>query len=75
MPIGAASLITDVEVHTLRYWEMEFYPYLNPVRTAGGQRRYRTEDIQTVFEIRRLLREEMYSISGAKKLLETRVAA
>ena len=70
LPISAASLITDVEIHTLRYWESVFYPYLNPVRTCGGQRRYRNEDIQVVFTIRRLLRDEMFSLAGARKILE-----
>jgi DNA-binding transcriptional MerR regulator len=67
--ITAAGEITGVEVHTLRYWEREFDPFLNPVRTTGGQRRYRPEDIQTVFLIKRLLRDEMFSIAGAKKYL------
>jgi DNA-binding transcriptional MerR regulator len=67
--ISAASHITGIEVHTLRYWEREFEPYLNPVRTAGGQRRYRPEDIQTVFTIKRLLRDEMFSIAGARRFL------
>jgi DNA-binding transcriptional MerR regulator len=62
-------MITGVEVHTLRYWEREFADVLEPVRTVGGQRRYRPEDIQTVFTIKRLLRDEMFSIAGAKRHL------
>jgi DNA-binding transcriptional MerR regulator len=68
--ISAASQISGVEVYTLRYWEKEFYPFLNPSRTPGGQRRYRPEDIQTVLMIKRLLRDEMFSIAGAKRHLE-----
>ncbi len=64
-----ASTITGVEVHTLRYWEREFPEFLHPVRTSGGQRRYRPQDIQTVFLLKRLLREEMFSIAGARKAL------
>ncbi|OJU64439.1 MAG: hypothetical protein BGO01_20220 [Armatimonadetes bacterium 55-13] len=67
--ISVASRITAVEVHTLRYWEREFEEFLNPVRTDGGQRRYRSEDIQTVFVIKRLLRDEMFSIAGARRYL------
>lgn len=67
--ISAASLITGVEVHTLRYWEREFAEFLQPLRTEGGQRRYRPEDIQTLFTIKRLLRDEMFSIAGARKYL------
>lgn len=76
--ISIASRITGVEVHTLRYWEREFDEFLNPTRTEGGQRRYRPEDIQTVFLLKRLLRDEMYSIPGARKFLlrrSTEVAA
>lgn len=68
--ISMASRITNVEVHTLRYWEREFAGYLNPVRTRGGQRRYRSDDIQTVFTLKRLLRDEMFSIAGARKHLQ-----
>lgn len=62
-----ASDITGVEIHTLRYWEREFHGFLAPVRTKGGQRRYRPEDIQTVFTLKRLLRDQMFSIAGARK--------
>ena len=67
--ISVASRITGVEVHTLRYWEREFDAFLGPDRTEGGQRRYRPEDIQTVFAIKRLLRDEMFSIAGARRHL------
>lgn len=70
-----ASQITGVEIHTLRYWEREFDGILCPERTEGGQRRYRPEDIQTVLTLHRLLREEMFSIAGAKKALTRRLAA
>lgn len=68
--ISMASRITAVEVHTLRYWEREFADFLHPIRTEGGQRRYRPEDIQTVLMVKKLLREEMFSIAGARKHLE-----
>jgi DNA-binding transcriptional MerR regulator len=67
--ISVAASITGVEVHTLRYWEREFDLFLNPERTDGGQRRYRPQDIQTVFAIKRLLRDEMFSIAGARRHL------
>lgn len=73
--ISMAAGITGIEVHTLRYWEREFSEFLHPVRTSGGQRRYRPEDIQTIMLIKRLLRDEMFSISGARKHLERREPA
>jgi len=72
VPISAASVITGIEIHTLRYWEREFAEFLNPDRTRGGQRRYRPDDIQTLFIIKRLLRDEMFSIAGARRHLINR---
>jgi DNA-binding transcriptional MerR regulator len=67
--IRVASELTGVEIHTLRYWEKEFEGILDPIRTPGGQRRYRGEDLQMVLHLKRLLKEEMFSIAGAKKHL------
>lgn len=75
-PIGASikqvSELTGVEIHTLRYWETEFRDHLRPSRTNGGQRRYSRDDIESVIEIRNLLRDEMFSIAGARKALRAR---
>lgn len=67
--ISEASEITGVEIHTLRYWEREFPEFLAPLRTTGGQRRYRQSDIVTLNMIRRLVRDEMFSIAGARRYL------
>ncbi len=69
VPISTASFLVGVETHTIRYWEREFAEFLNPVRTHGGQRRYRREDIEVLQEIKRLLKEELYTIAGAKRIL------
>jgi DNA-binding transcriptional MerR regulator len=52
----------------LRYWETEF-PTLEPVKSSSGHRMYRREDIETVFEIKRLLYEEGFTIAGARRHL------
>lgn len=72
VPISTASFLVGVEPHTIRYWEREFSEFLSPVRTAGGQRRYRPEDIEVLKEIRRLLKEELYTVAGAKRVLSQR---
>ncbi len=69
MSIGAVSALTGVEVHTLRYWEKEFSEFLRPIRTDGKQRRYTSEDVTLILEIKRLLKQEMYSIAGARRVL------
>jgi DNA-binding transcriptional MerR regulator len=64
--IGEVSRLTATKAFVLRYWESEF-PTLQPVKSPSGHRLYRREDIETVFEIKRLLYEEGFTIAGARK--------
>jgi DNA-binding transcriptional MerR regulator len=66
--IGEISRLTATKTFVLRYWETEF-PTLQPVKSPSGHRLYRREDIETVFEIKRLLYEEGFTIAGARKHL------
>jgi DNA-binding transcriptional MerR regulator len=67
--IGDVAEIAKVPVHTLRYWEGMFKGIVQPYRSRGGQRRYSGQDIEKVLEIRKLLKEEGYSINGAQRIL------
>ena len=58
--IGEVSRLTATKAFVLRYWESEF-PTLQPVKSPSGHRLYRREDIETVFEIKRLLYEEGFT--------------
>jgi DNA-binding transcriptional MerR regulator len=69
LTIGEVSELTNVPIHTLRYWESEFDGYFSPLRTSGRQRRYNEEAVGRVLEIKNLLKEEKYSIAGAKQVL------
>lgn len=73
--IGTASRLTDVEVHTIRYWEEEFRGILEPIRTEGGQRRYGPEHLLMLHRIRTLLRDDLLTIPGARRKLQEEVAA
>lgn len=66
--IGEVSRLTATKAFVLRFWETEF-PTLQPVKSPSGHRLYRREDIETVFEIKRLLYEEGFTIAGARKHL------
>jgi DNA-binding transcriptional MerR regulator len=66
--IGEVSRLTATKTFVLRFWESEF-PMLQPVKSPSGHRLYRREDIETVFEIKRLLYEEGFTIAGARKHL------
>lgn len=69
LTIGEVSEVTGVPIHTLRYWESEFDGYFSPLRTSGRQRRYDEEAVSRVLEIKALLKEEKYSIAGARQVL------
>jgi DNA-binding transcriptional MerR regulator len=66
--IGEVSRLTATKTFVLRYWESEF-PMLQPIKSPSGHRLYRRGDIETVFEIKRLLYEEGFTIAGARKHL------
>jgi DNA-binding transcriptional MerR regulator len=66
--IGDVCRIIGVEPHVLRYWESEF-SCLTPKKNKAGQRTYRPRDIELILTIRRLLYEEGFTISGARKQL------
>ena len=72
--IGEVSRLTATKTFVLRFWESEF-PMLQPVKSPSGHRLYRRQDIETVFEIKRLLYEEGFTIAGARKHLTDRNGA
>ncbi|MBF0258999.1 MAG: UDP-N-acetylglucosamine 4,6-dehydratase (inverting) [Desulfamplus sp.] len=59
----------EVPMSTIRYWEKEFSEFINPEKTAGGQRRYSRQDVTTFFQIKTILHDHNNSISQAKILL------
>lgn len=68
--IGDVAEIVKMPIHTLRYWERMFKEIVNPCRSKGGQRRYRERDIEKILTIKRLLKEEGYSIAGAQRIFK-----
>jgi DNA-binding transcriptional MerR regulator len=68
--ISEVSKITDLEQYVLRYWETEF-EQLKPAKNLSGNRIYTNKDIKLILHIKKLLREEKYTIEGAKKFLRS----
>ncbi len=68
--IGEVCDIVDVQAHVLRYWETEF-PMLSPQKNRSGQRTYRRRDVEIALQIKDLLYEDLYTIAGAKKRLQS----
>jgi DNA-binding transcriptional MerR regulator len=68
--ISEVSKITDLEQYVLRYWETEF-EQLKPAKNRAGNRIYTNREIKLILFIKKLLREERYTIEGAKQVLIT----
>jgi len=66
--IGEVSKILGVAPHVIRYWETEFKT-IRPRRAKSDQRLYRKKDVEELLLIKKLLYEEKFTISGAKKRL------
>jgi DNA-binding transcriptional MerR regulator len=66
--IGHVSRLAALKPFVLRYWETEF-PMLQPLKSSGGRRLYRQEDVDMVFRIKRLLYDEGFTIAGARRHL------
>lgn len=62
--IGEVAEAFGIRQHVLRYWEQQF-PTLRPLKRSGGRRYYRTEDVELVATIDRLVNHEGYTLKGA----------
>lgn len=67
--ISEVAKLVDEEAHVLRYWETEF-DGLRPRKNRAGKRVYTKDDIDVVFRIRHLLRDEKFTIDGARRALK-----
>lgn len=65
--IGEVARILGVAPHVVRFWESQFS--LRPQKSRAGQRVYARRDVERLITIKRLLREEKFTIDGAKKFL------
>jgi len=71
--IGEVSDKVGHEPHVLRYWEQEF-DILSPRKNRAGRRVYTDDDIETVERIRYLLKDEKYTIEGARQAIRRKEA-
>lgn len=64
--IGEVSKIVGVKPYVLRYWETEFKE-IGPIKSRSNQRLYRRKDVEALLAIRKLLYQDGFTISGARK--------
>ena len=67
--IGEVSDLCGVKPHVLRYWEQEF-TNLKPVKRRGNRRYYQRHDVLMIRQIRSLLYDQGFTITGARQRLE-----
>ncbi len=53
--------------HVLRFWETKF-PFITPLKRAGGRRFYRPQDVVLLKSVKRLLHEDGLTIKGVQRL-------
>ncbi|ROT47001.1 MerR family transcriptional regulator [Candidatus Cardinium hertigii] len=56
----------------IRFWEKEFSGILQPTKNSTGARRYKEEDITQLRYIYTLVKENGYSLAGARKMIQKR---
>ena len=66
--IGEVARLCEVPAYVLRFWESEF-PQLKPNKGGTGQRLYRRRDVEMALRVKSLLKEEGYTLPGARQLL------
>lgn len=65
--ISEAAEEVGVPQHVLRFWETKF-PFIAPLKRAGGRRFYRPQDVVVLKAVKRLLHEDGLTIKGVQRL-------
>lgn len=68
--ISEVSEMTGLAPHVLRYWETEF-EQLRPKKNRAGNRVYTDEDIRILRRIHSLLKDDKYTLEGARQALKS----
>lgn len=69
--IGEVARQFGVSTSLLRHWETEF-PALQPKKNKKGDRRYTEGDIEAVRTIYRLVKEQGYTLQGARESIKAK---
>ena len=67
-PIGEVAKMFNLTVSNIRFWEQEF-PQLKPKKNRKGDRFFTARDIELLKVIYHLLKEEGFTIEGARNRL------
>lgn len=68
--IGEVATIFDVNTSLIRFWEKEF-TVIQPKKNKKGNRLFTVKDIEHFNKIYQLVKEQGYTLDGAKKALKS----
>lgn len=71
--IGEVAKLIAEPQHVIRFWDAEFR--IRPLRSKSGQRVFSQAQVDKLYRIRELLREDLYTIEGARRVLARESAA
>lgn len=66
--VSEVSKLLEIKPHVIRNWETEF-SQLRPRKNKNGVRLFRTQDLDTLFSLKRLIYDEGFTIDGARQRL------
>jgi DNA-binding transcriptional MerR regulator len=69
--IGEVSQMLQVNPSLIRFWEKKF-PILKPVKNKKGDRLFTLKEIEKLKEIHKLVKEDGFKLSGAKKKMRAK---
>jgi DNA-binding transcriptional MerR regulator len=67
--ISEVAEILNINQSTIRYWEKQFSDLKPKKKTRTSKRKFNNHDIQTLFVIKQLLKDEELSINSATEKL------
>lgn len=68
-PIGEVAEMFGVNASLIRFWEKEF-DVLKPHKNKKGNRLFTREDLENLKLIFHLVKEQGYTLEGARKIIE-----
>lgn len=71
--IGEVADMFGVSKSLIRYWETEF-DFLKPHKNSKGDRRFTVQNIEQFGQIYQLVKEQGFTLDGARKALKSKGA-
>ena len=71
--IGEVAKIFDVKTSLIRFWEREF-DIIKPQKSRKGNRRFTKQDVENFRKIYGLVKEQGYTLQGARDYLTNEIS-